>query len=87
MTSWGPTTVRCKVPWVLPPEKWGRLLSSTDPPPDTLDLRHQLFVTSSPRRSQCGVAPLSCVTTVPRRGNPQHFADRLNPVRCRGARQ
>ena len=24
-------------------------------PPDTLDLRHQLFVTSSPRRSQCGV--------------------------------
>src|SRR5664279_2570409 len=48
--------------------------------PDALDLRHQLVVAPGTRRSQRRVSPLRCVSAVSRRGNLQHFADRLDPV-------
>src|ERR1700710_3125017 len=59
------------------------LISAVDPHiglPDALDLRHQFVVAPSTRRSQRGVSPLIDVTAVSRRGNLQHFADRLDPM-------
>ena len=56
-------------------------------PPDALDLRHQLFVASSPRRSQRGVPPLGCVTTVHPTGQSAALCRSAQPRTFRGARQ
>jgi hypothetical protein len=47
--------------------------------PDPLDVRHQLLVTLGTDTAQGRVAYPRGMTSISRRGNLQHLADRLDP--------
>ena len=59
------------------------LVGAVDPPigmPDTLNVRHPLVVALRARTAQRWIACLGGVTTIARRGDPQHTADRRGPA-------
>ena len=53
--------------------------------PDAFNLRGMHLITLGAGEAQCRIAPLHSVTPVAGRGDPQDFANRLDPVRMGGA--